>query len=60
MLVVMTALDAQHVLEVARAEDQDPVEALGADGAHQAFGEGVCVRWRLVVVDDPSSRGGCR
>jgi hypothetical protein len=32
-----------HVLEVAAAKDEDPVEALGANRAHPAFGEGVCV-----------------
>jgi hypothetical protein len=31
-------VDVEHVLEVAAAEDQEPVEALGADGAYEALG----------------------
>lgn len=30
VFVVMPAVDAEHVLEVAAAEDEDPVEAVGA------------------------------
>ena len=41
VLVVMAAVDAEDVLEVTPAEDQDPVEALGAERAHPAFGVGV-------------------
>jgi len=44
VLVVVKAVDAEHVLEMAAAEDQDPVEAVGASGAHPALGEGVRVR----------------
>jgi hypothetical protein len=44
VLVVVTAVDARHVLEVAGAEDENVVEAVGASGADPAFGEGVCVR----------------
>jgi hypothetical protein len=44
VLVVVTAVDAEHVLEMAAAEDQDSVEAVGASGAHPALGEGVRVR----------------
>src|SRR6266545_5617372 len=32
------------MFEVAPAEDEDPVEAVSADGAHPALGEGVGVR----------------
>ena len=46
VLVVMAAVDAQHALEMTAAEDQDPVEAVGADRAHPALGIGVRV-WRL-------------
>jgi hypothetical protein len=40
VLVVVAAVDAEHVLEMAAAEDEDPVQAVGANGAHPAFGEG--------------------
>jgi hypothetical protein len=43
VLVVVTPVDTEHVLEVT-AEDQDPVEAVGAKGADPALG--VCVRVR--------------
>jgi hypothetical protein len=45
LAVVMGGVGAEHVLEVAAAEDQYPVEALGADGADEALGVGVCL-WR--------------
>jgi hypothetical protein len=38
------AVDVEDVLEVAPAEDEDPVEAVGAEGTDPAFG--VCVRVR--------------
>jgi hypothetical protein len=44
VLVVVAAVDAEHVLEVAAPEDEDPVEAVGANGAHPPLGEGVRVR----------------
>ena len=43
VLVVVPAVDAEHVFEMAAAEDEDPVEAVGADGSHPAFGVGVRV-----------------
>jgi hypothetical protein len=49
VLVVVAAVDAEDVFEVAPAEDEDPVEAVSADGAHPALGEGVGVR-RLTAV----------
>jgi hypothetical protein len=42
LVVVMRDEDAQRVFEVAAAEDEQPVEALGADGAHEPLGVGVC------------------
>jgi hypothetical protein len=33
--VVVTAVDVEHVLEVAAAEDEDSVEAIGAERSHQ-------------------------
>src|SRR5207249_7071140 len=46
VLVVVPAVDAEHVLEMAAAEDEDPVGAVGANRAHPALGEGVRVRGR--------------
>jgi hypothetical protein len=46
VLVVVAAVDAEHALEVAATEDEDPVEAVGADSPHPAFGVGVRV-WRM-------------
>src|SRR5438094_658869 len=49
-----SAVDAEHVLEMAAAEDEDPVEAVGADCAHPTLGEGVRVRglnWRADDLD---------
>jgi hypothetical protein len=40
----MEAVDAEDVLEVTPAEDEDPVEAIGAERARPAFGVGVRVR----------------
>ena len=44
MPVVMTGIDAKHVLELAPAEDEQPVEALATDAADPTLG--VCVRVR--------------
>src|ERR687898_2730145 len=44
VLVVVVAVDAEHMLEVAAAEDEDAVEAVGTDGADPALGDGVRVR----------------
>jgi hypothetical protein len=42
---VVGRVDVEHVFELAAAEDQQPVETLGSDGADEAFGVGVCL-WR--------------
>src|ERR671919_2676297 len=44
VLVVVVVVDAEHMLEVEAAEDEDAVEAVGADGADPALGVGVPVR----------------
>jgi hypothetical protein len=44
VLVVVTAVDAEHMLEMTPAEDEDPVETVGADRAYPTLGAGVCVR----------------
>jgi hypothetical protein len=41
MSVVMLDVDLQDLLEVATADDQEPVEALGTDGAHPALRVGI-------------------
>ena len=43
VLVVVAAVDAEHVFEVASAEDQDPVETVGSDRADPELREGVRV-----------------
>jgi hypothetical protein len=45
LAVVMRRVDAEHPLEVAAAQDQQPVETFGADGANEALGVRVCL-WR--------------
>src|SRR6266536_3286580 len=40
----MAPVGAEHVFEVAAAEDEDPVEAVGANRAYATLGEGVRVR----------------
>jgi hypothetical protein len=42
MLVGMAAVDAEHVLKVASAENQDLVETFRADASHPTFGESDC------------------
>ena len=42
--VVVGHVAAKHVLEVASAEDQQPVETLGADGTHEPLRVGVRLR----------------
>ena len=44
VLVVVAAVDTEHMLEMATTDDQNPVEAVGADGAHPALGVGVRIR----------------
>jgi hypothetical protein len=44
------------VLEVAAAEDQQPVEGLGADAADEALGAGVCLGCEVSrVLGDPAA-----
>src|SRR6266511_4972435 len=42
----MAAIDTELVLEMTAAQDQDPIQAVGADRPHPALGVGVRV-WRL-------------
>ncbi len=54
MPVVMTGIDAKHVLELAPAEDEQPVEALATDAATQrsacAFAFGACTGVRITAI----------
>ena len=50
--VVVVGVDAEHVVEVAAVEDQQPVEALAADAADPALGVGVRVRRPHRRADD--------
>jgi hypothetical protein len=43
MAVVVPSVDPKDLLKVAAADDQQPVQALGADGPNPPFGEGVRV-----------------
>jgi hypothetical protein len=47
-------VDAQDVVEVAAVEDQQPVEALAADGSDEPLGDGVCLRRPHRRLDDPN------
>jgi hypothetical protein len=44
LAVVVGRVDAERPLEVAAAEDQQPVETLGARGPDESFGDGVRLR----------------
>lgn len=44
VLVVVLAVVAERVLELAAAEDEDPVAAVGANRAHPALGVRIRVR----------------
>ena len=56
--VVVRYVRVEHALEVASVEDQEPVEALGADGADEALGEGVRLRRPDRRLDDPDAFAG--
>jgi hypothetical protein len=43
LAVVMVDVDVEYVLEVPAVENQQPVETFRADGAHEAFGDRVCL-----------------
>lgn len=42
--VVVIDVDVQDALKLPAAADQEPVEAVAADGADPTFGERVCLR----------------
>jgi hypothetical protein len=53
LAVVVVDVDAEDMLEVAAVEDQQPVEALTADGADEAFGDRVRLLRSHQRLDDP-------
>jgi len=52
MFVVVSDVFGQNLLEMVSTEDEDPVEALSAHGAHESFGERVCPRGSNGRLDD--------
>jgi hypothetical protein len=50
-------VDAQDVLEVAAVEDQQPVEALDANGSDKPLGDGVGLRRPHRRLHDPDAAG---
>jgi len=48
----MVDVDAEDVLELSPADDQDPVEAVAADGSDPTFGERVRLRRPERCADD--------
>jgi hypothetical protein len=55
VLVVVAAVNAEHVLEVAAAEDEDSVEAISAESADPALGVSVRVRCLDRRMDHPDA-----
>jgi hypothetical protein len=55
MDVVVVDVDAHDAFEVAAVEDQQPVEAFGADGSDESLGDGVCLRRPHRRLDDPDA-----
>jgi transposase InsO family protein len=53
--VVVVDVDAEHPLEVASVEDQQPVETLGADGSDEALRDGVRLRRPHRRLQDPDA-----
>ena|SRR5438552_18262862 len=52
MAVVVVDVDAENLLKLSPADDQDPVEAVAADGADPALGERVRLRRPERGADD--------
>jgi hypothetical protein len=46
---------AQDAFELAAVEDQQPVQALGTNGSHEPFGDGVRLRRSCGRLDDPDA-----
>ena len=50
--VVVVDIDPKHSLELPAVHDQQPVEALGTDGADETLGDRVCLRRSHRRLDD--------
>jgi hypothetical protein len=57
MFVVVRDVDREDAFEVPSVDDQDPVEALAADGADRPFDEGVRARCAYGCADRPDGVG---
>ena len=57
LAVVVVDVDAEHVFEVTAVEDQQPVQALGTHGPHEAFCDRVRLRCAHGRLDDSDARG---
>jgi hypothetical protein len=57
MSVVGREVAGQDLLEMASTEDEEPVQTLPADGAHEALSEGVRPRGSNWDLDDPDTLG---
>src|SRR5919204_3426032 len=55
VLVVVATVDAEHLLEMAATEDEDPVETISAERADPALGVGVRVRRLDRRADHPDA-----
>jgi hypothetical protein len=56
-MVVVPGIAAQDSLEMASIDDQEVVEAFGADGLHEPLGEGVGVWGPMRRLEDPGPNG---
>ena len=56
--VVVLDEDAKHALEVAAVDDQQPVQAFGADGPDEPLRDGVCLRRSHRRLDAPDPVAG--
>jgi hypothetical protein len=51
----MVGVDVEDMFEVAAVEDQQPVEALGSNGANEPLGDCVRLRRSHRRLDDPDA-----
>jgi len=57
VIVVVSDVFDQNLFEMARAEDEKPVQALSANGAHESFDERVRTRSSHRGLDDADALG---
>jgi hypothetical protein len=56
--VVVVGVDAEHAFEVAPTRDQEPVEAVGADGPHESLSDRVRFAGSHRCLDDADGFAG--